>query len=85
MNIPAESEMQYYVTYSCLHGDKWTKNTELVHDKIEPQHEISNNVVCVTSKTTDQAAYTGSLIRAFASPLNSLWLLSYWPNSTWSF
>ena len=34
---------------------------------IEPWHEISNNVVCATSKSSDQPAHTRSLIRAFAS------------------
>ena len=38
----------------------------------EPQHEISNNVVCVTSKATDQPGHTCSLIRAYASHLNIL-------------
>ena len=38
----------------------------------EPQHEISNNVVCATSKGSDQPAHTRSLIRAFASRLNIL-------------
>ena len=38
----------------------------------EPQHEISNNVVCATSKGSDQPAHTCSLIRAFSSPLNIL-------------
>ena len=33
----------------------------------EQVHEISNNVVCVTSKASDQPAHTRSLIRAFAS------------------
>ena len=33
---------------------------------------ISNNVVCATSKATDQPAHTRSLIRAFASRLNIL-------------
>ena len=32
--------------------------------------EISSNVVCATSKASDQPAHTGSLIKAFASPLN---------------
>ena len=41
----------------------WTK---------EPQHEISNNVVCATSKASDQPAHMRSLIRAFASHLNIL-------------
>ena len=36
----------------------------------EPWHEISNNVVCATSKASDQPAQTRSLIRAFASRLN---------------
>ena len=39
---------------------------------IEPVHEISNNVVCATSKASDQSAHTRSLIRAFASPLSIL-------------
>ena len=38
---------------------------------IEPVHEISNNVVCATSKATDKSA------RAFASRLSILCLLSY--------
>ena len=41
-------------------------------EKFEPQHEISNNVVCVASKGSDQPAHTRSLIRAFASRLNIL-------------
>ena len=38
----------------------------------EPVHEISNNVVCATSKTSDQPAHMRSLIRAFASRLSIL-------------
>ena len=38
----------------------------------ELQHEISNNVVCATSKASDQPAHMPSLIRAFASRLNIL-------------
>ena len=38
----------------------------------EPRHEISNNVVCATSKGSDQPAHTGSLVRAFASRLDIL-------------
>ena len=41
-------------------------------DIIEPRHEISNNVVCATSKGLDQPAHMRSLIRAFASRLNIL-------------
>ena len=40
--------------------------------KNEPVHEISNNMVCATSKASDQPAHTRSLIRAFASRLNIL-------------
>ena len=46
----------------------------------EPQHEISNNVVCATSKASDQPTHIRSLIRAFDSRLNILWVLSYWLN-----
>ena len=40
--------------------------------KIEPVHEISNNVECATSKALDQPAHTRSLIKAFASSLSIL-------------
>ena len=50
----------------------------------EHWHEISNNVVCATSKTSDQPAHMHSLIRAFASRLSILWLFSYWLNTIWS-
>ena len=43
-----------------------------VDNIIEPVHEISNNVVCATSKASDQPAHTRSLIRAFASRLSIL-------------
>ena len=38
----------------------------------EPVQKISNNVVCATSKASDQPAHTRSLIRAFASRLSIL-------------
>ena len=38
---------------------------------------ISNNVVCMNSKASDQPAHTRSLIRAFASRLNILQAVSY--------
>ena len=40
--------------------------------KFEPVHEISNNVVCATSKGSDQPAHTRRLIRAFACRLSIL-------------
>ena len=36
----------------------------------ESVHEISNNVVCATTKASDQPAHTHSLIRALASSLS---------------
>ena len=39
---------------------------------IESQHEISNNVVCETSKGSDQPAHMCSLIRVFVSRLSIL-------------
>ena len=44
----------------------------------ELQHEISINVVFVTSKGLDQPVHMRSLIRAFASLLNILLLFCYW-------
>ena len=38
----------------------------------EPVHEISNNVVCATSKASDQPVHTRSLISAFDSRLSIL-------------
>ena len=38
----------------------------------KPVHEISNNLVCATSKVSDQLAHTRSLIRALASRLSIL-------------
>ena len=57
----------------------------LLYILYEPQHEIFTNVVWATSKSSDQPALKRSLIRAFASRLNILWLLSYWQNIIWSF
>ena len=45
--------------------------------KIEPRHQISNNVVCASSNGSDQPAHTRSLFRAFASRLNVIQLLGY--------
>ena len=51
---------------------------------IELRHESSYNVVCATSKCSDQPAHTLRLIRAFACRLDIRWMLSYWPNNIWS-
>ena len=68
--------MQADLGLGCLH---------MIGKIFEQRHEISNNVVCATSKASDQPAHMRSLIRAFASPLNILWLLGYAPNVIWSF
>ena len=39
-------------------------------DTNELRHEISHNVVCATSKASDQPVHMHSLIRAFACRLN---------------
>ena len=50
---------------------------EKVVNECEPTHDNSNNVVCATSKASDQPVHTRSLIRAIASRLNILRVLSY--------
>ena len=54
----------------------WYKAILSITIIIESWHKISNNVVCSTGKASDQPAHTHSLIRAFASRLNILWVLS---------
>ena len=49
--------------------DSYQKGLNII---IEPVHEISNNVVCATSKASDQPAHTRSLISAFACRSNIL-------------
>ena len=53
-------------------ADERPRMSKLTPFIYEPRHEISNNVVCATNKVSDQPAHTGSLIRAFASPLKIL-------------
>ena len=62
-------------------GQKYCRMLQREHSAIllvfiklpfEQPHEISNNVVCATSKASDQSAHTRSLINAFASGLNIL-------------
>ena len=68
---------------SCSSSNKFAKSMSIFqsfklcvvsYNKIinEPVHEISNNVVCATSKASDQPAHMRSLIRAFASCLSIL-------------
>ena len=48
------------------------RNDTILPIENEPVHEISNNLVCATSKASDQPAHTRSLIRAFACRLSIL-------------
>ena len=58
----------------------WVTNTI-----IEPQHEISNNVVCATSKGSDHPCAYARSDKSLCWRLIILGLLSYWPNIIWSF
>ena len=51
---------------------EWSQVTISQKILYEPVHEISKNVVCATSKGSDQPVYMCSLIRAFACRLNIL-------------
>ena len=51
---------------------KGKQNNVIQHENNEPVHEISNNVVCATSKASDQPAHTRSLIGTFACRSNIL-------------
>ena len=57
---------------SHIGADEQPRISKLTPFIYEPGHEISNNVVCATNKVSDQPVHTGSLIRAFASPLKIL-------------
>ena len=62
--------------YNKYHCNKCTSDVFLRRGQpifiTEPVHDIFNNVVCATSKASDQPAHTRSLIRAFASRLSIL-------------
>ena len=58
----------------CVNNSTGRQFTQKIDDMLdfEAVHEISNNVVCATSKASDQPTNTHSLIRAFARRLNIL-------------
>ena len=53
-------------------NERKNKGLDLLDNINEPQHEISNNVVCATSTCSGQPAHTRSLVSAFASRYNIL-------------
>ena len=63
-----------YLIWLNLCNDKllYELNNEYDCFTIEPWHEIPNNVVCATSKGSDQPTHTRSLVRGFACRLNIL-------------
>ena len=62
---------------NCLHRLSADDTSRQRVHTLELRHEISYNVVCATSKASDQPVHTPSLIRAFATCLNILSVLSY--------
>ena len=90
--LQTKTELSFacFIKLLLLQKHQWMRTTLVscnffVKSIFEPRHEISNNVVCETSKNSDQPAHSRSLIRAFSSRLKILLLLSYWQNNMWSF
>ena len=67
-----EKQMHVRLIWGFQGWERTKLQSRNIHIIIEPWHGISNNVVCATSKASDQPAHTCSLIRAFASCLNTL-------------
>ena len=65
-------EYQFAIESACICLKRRLISILTVWHIIEPRYEISNNVVCATSKGSDQPTHTCSLIRAFAGRLNIL-------------
>ena len=72
-----ESSVKDDLRLCCSHATKSGFLEFKSRHMYEPRHEISNNVVCASSKASDQPAHTRSLIRAFANHLNIPRVLSY--------
>ena len=60
------------ISYVCSNRSQRQNKNEPETLIYESVHEISNNVVCATSKASDQPVHTRSMIRAFASRLSIL-------------
>ena len=68
--LPKEQQQFLEIRVSCVDFNILIQ--EILNNKIEPVHEISNNVVYATSKASNQPVHTHSLIRAFAGRLSIL-------------
>ena len=66
------NETAMYRSTDTIGNSPLVTTINIVQIKSEPVHEIFNNVVCATSKASDQPAHTPSLIRAIASRLSIL-------------
>ena len=60
------------LTENSVDQDQLLPHNVSVQNENESVHEISNNVLCVTGKASDQPAHSGSLISVFASSLSIL-------------
>ena len=70
-SVTLTTDSPVYVLHPSIHKSFQLYRSPLLNIKPpEPGHEISNNVLCATSKASDQPAHTRSLIRAFASRLS---------------
>ena len=64
-------DYEYWNTTSQYNVKAEITVVKFLFNAYEPVHEISNNVVCATSKASDQPAHTRSLIRPLLVPLIS--------------
>ena len=74
MNLILCNTKQSSLNLVVIYNDKFHELETLyqLNNIYEPWHEIFNNIVCATSKASDQPAHTRSLIRAFTGRLNIL-------------
>ena len=83
---PYQKGYQWYIMHREVLGSIWKigrypiKVSEVlwVVEIVEPQHEISNNVVCATSKGSDQPAHTCSIRADWSEPLLVAWIFYDW-------
>ena len=72
-----QASMQSDQSLTFLLSEKENSETSVCNHPYKSRHQISNNVVRATSEASDQPAHTRILIRAFASHMIILGVLSY--------